>query len=139
MFTECRHILPTGRKCKSPAMHNHAFCYFHSGLRRYPSTRVSSRIKPLRPPSLEKISGIQVAITDVLNALMQSRINRRRAALCLHGIQVAIPFATGSPIVSKPTKATPRQSTPAPASATVTASKNLRPVARKSSGDKVCG
>jgi hypothetical protein len=130
MFMECRHILPTGRKCKSPALRNHAFCYFHSGLRRYPSTRGSSRQKPLRLLPLENTSSIQHAITDVLNALMQGRINRRRAGLCLHGIQVAIPFAIGSPLVSK--------ATPSPAANTVRAPKKLPPPNPQIKGDSVC-
>jgi hypothetical protein len=124
MFMECRHILTTGRKCKSPALRNQAFCYFHSGLRRYPSARVSSRQKPLCLPSLENTASIQHAITDVLNALVQGRINRRRAAFCLHGIQVAIPFATGSSLASK---AAPPQSTPSPAATRVRAPKKLPP------------
>ncbi len=135
MFTECRHILPTGRKCKSPAMRNHAFCYFHSGVRRYPATRSSSRQKPFCLPSLENISSIQRALTDVLNALMQGRINRRWAGLCLHGIQVAIPFATGSPLISK---ATPPQSTPSPSATRVRAPKKLPPPNPQIKGGSVC-
>ena len=94
MFIECRHILPSGLKCKSPALRNRPFCYFHSGLRRHSADGASDRKEPLLLASLEDPSGVQIAIMDVLNAYGHGRIDRRQAGLYLYGLQIATQVAT---------------------------------------------
>ena len=32
MYIECRHILPNGRKCHSPALRGKPFCFHHAKL-----------------------------------------------------------------------------------------------------------
>jgi hypothetical protein len=34
MFQECRHIMPSGLRCHSPALRDEFFCYYHSSLQR---------------------------------------------------------------------------------------------------------
>ena len=98
MFAECRHILPSGLKCKSPAIRNRHFCYFHSGLRRYSADATSARKEPLILPSLEDLRGVQIAITQVLSAFAHGRIDRREVGAYLYGLQlttrIAIHIAT---------------------------------------------
>jgi len=53
MFQECRFILTSGYKCKSPALRGQEFCYFHTAARRYASIRTSSA-DPLQFPSIER-------------------------------------------------------------------------------------
>lgn len=33
MYSQCRHIMPTGRKCQSPVLRDEYFCYCHVRLR----------------------------------------------------------------------------------------------------------
>lgn len=94
MFIECRHILPSGLKCKSPAVRNRPFCYFHSGLRRFSSDGTSGSKEPLILPSLEDLHGIQIALTEVLTAFGHGRIDRRQTGMYLYGLQIATQIAS---------------------------------------------
>jgi len=93
MFIECRHILPSGLKCKAPALRNRPFCYFHSGLRRFSSGAASVEKEPLILPSLEDLNGIQIALMEVLAAFSHTRIDRRQAGMYLYGLQIATQIA----------------------------------------------
>jgi hypothetical protein len=95
MFNECRHILTSGHKCKSPALRGQAFCYFHSAARRYTNTSTTS-VDPLLLPSTEDTAGVQIAINQVLRALASSRIDRRHAGVYFYGLQIAARLAQKS-------------------------------------------
>ena|SRR5579862_5633914 len=89
IFKECRHIKTNGLKCKSPAMRGSAYCYFHA--RRFQPYRrgahsVETRIEV---PELLEGKGLAHAISQVLQALGNSRISPRRAAVLLYGLQMA--------------------------------------------------
>ena len=111
----CRHIKINGERCGSPALRNELFCYYHVELkrrhrrcnpsarsRRYrspphvPAGRFATRAHPRRTPSLSSISqqledrhSIQVALSLVITALAQHRIDPKLAALLFYGLQVA--------------------------------------------------
>ncbi len=102
MFIECRHILPSGLKCQSPALRNRPFCYFHSGLRRFSSDGTSGHKEPLILPSLEDLSGIQIALMEVLSAFGHERIDRRQAAVYLNGLQLATRIAMKTSTLQNP-------------------------------------
>jgi len=89
VYNECRHIMPSGARCKSPALRESAFCYYHVNLRRTitPKTTVDHMFVKL--PSLEGSEGIQLALMEVLTALASTRIDAKRAGLLLYGIQIA--------------------------------------------------
>ena len=87
MYPECRHIMPNGAKCHSPAMRGMAYCYFHTPGRRSAQDRVQK--KPLKLPALDDRTAIQIAVTQVLNAIGSSKINRRAAGQLLYGLQIA--------------------------------------------------
>jgi hypothetical protein len=89
MFIECRHIKPSGLKCKSPAVRKTPFCYFHTGLYRSRNPSLSDAREPITLPSLEDATGIQIALQQVLSALGSSRIDPRRAGLYLRGLEIA--------------------------------------------------
>lgn len=95
MFNECRHILTSGHKCKSPALRGQAFCYFHTAARRYANTRTSS-VDPLLLPSTDDAAGVQLAVNQVLRALASSRIDRRQAGVYFYGLQIAARLARKS-------------------------------------------
>lgn len=89
MYLVCRHIMPNGDKCDSPALRGKQFCYFH--------TRVHSRVpqkgrtadQPLEFPVLEDRCAIQLALAQVLNRLGSGKLDPRSAGLLLYGLQIA--------------------------------------------------
>ncbi len=87
-FKECRHIMPSGLHCKSPAMRGSAFCYFHG--------RAPRPARPVRPletnieiPPVIGPSGCALAVNQIVQALAANRISTRRAAILLQGVQLA--------------------------------------------------
>ncbi len=111
----CRHIKTNGRRCKSPALGQSAFCYFHSRLHRRHKNLVENarglvenqmnsasgatgthQILPesappleLDLPPLEDVESIQVSISLLIAALARNRIDSKRAAVLLYGLQLA--------------------------------------------------
>ncbi|WP_348262959.1 hypothetical protein P8935_00025 [Telmatobacter sp. DSM 110680] len=95
MFKECRHILPTGFKCKSPALRDQHFCYFHNTARRFAAVSTTSA-EPLLFPSIEDTGGVQIALNQVLRGLGARRIDPRHAGLFFYGLQIASKLARKS-------------------------------------------
>ena len=89
MFQECRHIMPSGAKCHSPALHGMAYCYFHVQGRRPAKGQGRVHKQPLKLPVLKDRSAIQIALGQVLSAISSSKINARSAGQLLHGLQIA--------------------------------------------------
>ncbi|WP_353065893.1 hypothetical protein RBB77_06825 [Tunturibacter psychrotolerans] len=110
----CRHIKTNGRRCKSPSLGLSAFCYFHSRLLRrhkhlvenatvlpvnHPKPQASAAETPqylpeavpleLDLPPLEDVESIQVSISLLVAALARNRIDSKRAAVLLYGLQLA--------------------------------------------------
>ncbi len=92
MFKECRHIKPSGSKCKSPALKDQPFCYHHWHLHsvRPPKGRPK---KSLPLPSLEDPQGIQIALTNVLGVVGSSPLDNKSAGQYLYGLQIATKLA----------------------------------------------
>jgi hypothetical protein len=110
----CRHIKINGERCGSPALRNELFCYYHVEFKRY-HPRCDSRRDPgltvlhpmtlqdgsqrepilaeqlpqLNLPELEDRHSIQVALSMVIIALTEARIDPKLAALLFYGLQVA--------------------------------------------------
>ena len=115
----CRHIKTNGRRCQSPALTGGVLCYFHSNLhhahRRPPVVealssgwqesaveaegdpegdafalaRVYPRQDEIQFPPLEDAESIQVSISLLVAALARNRIDSKRAAVLLYGLQLA--------------------------------------------------
>ena len=110
----CRHIRVNGERCASPALTNKPFCYFHIELdRRHRRCNSSNSAMPavlhpmtlqdgsqrdpilaeplpqLNLPELEDRHSIQVALSMVITALTEARIDPKLAALLFYGLQVA--------------------------------------------------
>src|SRR5579875_3494460 len=66
MYNECRHILPNGNRCQSPALRHHDFCYFHSVHRAQPPVEATF---DLNLPPLEDPDAIQLALSQLAQAL----------------------------------------------------------------------
>jgi hypothetical protein len=106
MTTICRHIKTNGARCGSPAMTNHAFCYFHRNLAsRHPRLPepIPTIIHPHNPtrefqiatepilnlPPLEDRESIQLAASMIIGALARNTLDTKRAGTLLYGLQVA--------------------------------------------------
>jgi len=89
MHFVCRHIMPNGNRCHSPALRGKHFCYFHTRLHARAAEKPSNPDQPLEFPVLEDPSAIQVALAEVLNRLGSAKLDPRRAGLLLYGLQIA--------------------------------------------------
>ena len=89
MYFECRHIMPNGARCHSPALHDMNFCYFHNRIQAIakPSRAKSHSAKagdePFKYPILEDRTAIQVALSDIINDLSSSKSTPPRRYLAL--------------------------------------------------------
>lgn len=82
----CRHIMPTGRTCKSPAMRGAAYCYYHgpekSPRRVSRATEQELEIVPIADPA-----DITFTAEQILRALASNQISKGRAAVMFQGLQ----------------------------------------------------
>ena len=88
MFQQCRHILPSGERCRAAALRGQQYCYFHNKLHSL-SNPTAGEMKSVAMPPIEDASGIQLALAQVLSALTSPSIDTRRARLMLYGLQIA--------------------------------------------------
>jgi len=109
----CKHVKINGTRCECPALREQAYCYFHYRARqrelRPPPVPLKARgqgpvaaedqpltaegLAPLFPPPdlflLEDGNAIQCAVEWVLRRILDGSLEHRRAALLLHGLQIA--------------------------------------------------
>jgi len=95
MLKGCRHIMPNGLLCKSPALRDRSYCYFHQNL--HATVRASREKKreddTIQFASIEDAAGIQIALTQVVDAMNASRINRRHGGTLIYGLHLASSLA----------------------------------------------
>ena len=77
----CYHVKINGVRCGSPAMRDDVYCYFHTRIHNPP-------IEDGFPP-LEDANAVQIAIMQVLQALVKKKMEVRVAATLLYGLQTA--------------------------------------------------
>jgi hypothetical protein len=78
----CQHIKTDGVRCGSPALRHKNFCHFHHQLR-VPKPRLTYL------PALEDANGVQYAIMQVTQALLNKQIDRLTANSLLYALQTA--------------------------------------------------
>jgi hypothetical protein len=78
---QCQFIKVDGIRCGSPAMEGEPRCYFHVSMKR--------RFKEFKLPPLEDANAIQVAVMEIMRALIADRIDRAKAATLLYALQIA--------------------------------------------------
>ena len=93
----CRHIKTNGLQCKSPALTEGLYCFFHtrfyerhSCFRHTPATRgylIPGR--DIELTALEDRESVQIALSVVINALATGQIETKRATALLYGLQLA--------------------------------------------------
>jgi len=88
VYLLCRHIKTNGHRCQSAALRDTAFCYFHTRVR--VSAKAGSSVTGnIQIPLLEDRAAIQIALTQIAGALLNSRLDARRAGLLLYALQIA--------------------------------------------------
>jgi hypothetical protein len=88
MYNECRHILPSGYKCKAAALKGKCFCFYHTSARR-PANATLLEAGILLLPSVEDAAGITLAVSQVLRQFGKGRIDGQQAGTFFHGLQIA--------------------------------------------------
>jgi hypothetical protein len=79
----CEHIKTNGTRCKSPAMKNSLYCYFHRQLHEAPS------FEAVEIGTLEDANSVQMAIQKIVSAVVRGTIDHKTAGLALYGLQTA--------------------------------------------------
>jgi hypothetical protein len=88
----CEHLKANGVRCGSPALREYLYCYFHQ------LWRAQAEYQPYRPdpnaflyklPLLEDANGVQIAIQQVLDAVVAGRLDLKSAHTLLYGLQTA--------------------------------------------------
>jgi hypothetical protein len=92
-FETCRHIKEDGAYCASPALRGRKYCYYHLAhrarrLRRAWALRYMEPCR-LQIPQLDNLRSVQVALTEVVEALAAGQLDRRDAGLMLYALQQA--------------------------------------------------
>ena len=95
----CRSIRTNGLQCRAAALTGAPLCYFHTRLHqghaRYRQTAASRLYLDLPPGQnielgpLEDRESIQIAISQVINALATGQLDPKRATALLYGLQLA--------------------------------------------------
>jgi hypothetical protein len=99
----CRHILTTGPRCCAPALTGQIYYYFHSRLHSsHSSFRHTENSRGYLAPgyhiqlsALEDREAVQVAISQVINALATGNLEIKRAMALLYGLQIASTKSVG--------------------------------------------
>jgi hypothetical protein len=86
--SSCTHIKVTGVRCDSPALRGQQFCYFHQRVHRGVRTPPQARLHPIA--LIEDEESIQMALMEVINALMRNTIDLKRALLILRALHIAV-------------------------------------------------
>jgi hypothetical protein len=87
----CQFTKKDGTSCRSPALKDRAFCYFHS---RTPEGRKRKRTETAKlvscqVPALADDDAIRVAAMNVCRGLADKTLDSRRASMLLYGLQIA--------------------------------------------------
>lgn len=83
---QCTHVKADGLRCGSPALRGQSFCYFHHHS---PDHRPRTQARVVQIPFPENAAAIQVAIHNVMLAIIDRRIEERRASQLLWALQIA--------------------------------------------------
>jgi hypothetical protein len=85
----CRHLMPNGRTCQSPAMRGSAYCYFHG-----PQNRPRRASKPTESEFeiglLDDPSCIPIIGNQILQAMAANRLSKGRASVILQTLQTVM-------------------------------------------------
>ncbi len=94
----CTHVFTNGSCCGTVALRDSEFCYWHHSARQRQRNRdrAQATIKRRRQrdtgiclPVLEDANSLQVAVQEVIHAILDQRLDTQRGKLALYGLQIA--------------------------------------------------
>jgi hypothetical protein len=92
----CNHVLTNGEVCNAIPMRDSNFCYWHhkARARRRRHERIGGPIaiegnSGLELPFLEDANAVQITIQEIMQAILDRRIDNKRAGLLLYSLQLA--------------------------------------------------
>lgn len=88
----CQHIKVSGTQCGSPALRKRSFCFYHQQNRPLTVECYSEgeyATGEIDLPVLEDAHSIQTVIRQVVQMVLQKRIERKTASLLLYALQIA--------------------------------------------------
>ena len=87
-----RHIKISGTQCGSPALRNKIFCFYHHKDRPLPVecySDIEYATGEITLPFFEDAHSIQAVIRQVVQMVLQKRLERKTASLLLYALQIA--------------------------------------------------
>lgn len=89
----CQHLKVNGTQCGSPALRRNRFCFFHKRFQderiKLAADRKRRGVPTFILPVLEDANSIQVALMQVMRALLTQQIDHKTASLLLYALQTA--------------------------------------------------
>ena len=88
----CRHIKISGTQCGSPALRSKIFCFYHHKNRPLPVpcySDIEYATGEIDLPFFEDAHSIQAVIRQVVQMVLQKRLERKTASLLLYALQIA--------------------------------------------------
>jgi hypothetical protein len=88
----CRHIKVNGTQCGSPALRSKNFCFYHQKDRPWPVecySDIEYATGEITLPFFEDAHSVQAVIRQVVQMVLQKRIERKTASLLLYALQIA--------------------------------------------------
>jgi hypothetical protein len=101
MYRTCRHIKPNGLRCESPALRSGNFCYYHSKTHII-GADPNEKFGALQLPTPEDASAVQLSIARISDAIINGRIDQKKASSLLYGLQIAAQFINRKEYVYPP-------------------------------------
>ncbi len=91
MYEVCRHIKTNGISCESPALKGGHFCYYHSKTHTI-GAEPNLKYGPLQLPIPEDPAAIQLSVARISDAIINNRIDLKKANSLFYGLQIAAQF-----------------------------------------------
>jgi hypothetical protein len=91
MFMACRHIKTKGLRRESLVLKGGRFCYDHSKINSV-GEKPHLRFGPLQLPAPEDPAAIQLSVARINDAVINNRLDLRKAATLLNGLRIAARF-----------------------------------------------
>jgi hypothetical protein len=87
----CRHVMPSGRRCRAVRHNQTIYCFFHDKHRHRVRNRATlpPAFNLSHLPLLEDRASLQVALDETLRGFIDGTINDRKTGLLLYGLQIA--------------------------------------------------
>jgi hypothetical protein len=92
----CEHVFHDGSECQCVAGANHKYCHWHTTSEqrlarrtKYAKRRTKNSILGLVIPNIEDAYSLQVAVHEVIDAIVEGRVKDRSAGHLLYALQIS--------------------------------------------------